>query len=297
MYISFPWSLSKNTDIICGRCEISKKVARDPNRYWSFWKGNIGEDQYGYSFRSTYEFLMKKGLFESKKKSWVAIIEDTDYGRANASTLDRYISEIGYKLIETMVVPIGHTDFYPHLTKVKVQDPDIVFSVFTAVSSGVAFVKQFQEVGVKSSHFVILYPLRPEFQPSAGKYADYVIWSPLNFDPVGISAHKEFAAKVKKRWDIQGMYDHASGYDEINNALDSIKRAGSLKPKAVVEALSKLDRVGIVGRYVFDQKDHTVKGGEGFLTFPVAQIQNGKNVMIWPEDLATGTYQKPPWMK
>jgi branched-chain amino acid transport system substrate-binding protein len=51
-----------------------------------------------------------------------------------------------------------------------------------------------------------------------------------------------------------------------------------------------------MGRYVFDQKTHTVKDGEDFLPVPAAQIQNGKNVVIWPPAMASGTYQQPPWL-
>jgi branched-chain amino acid transport system substrate-binding protein len=91
--------------------------------------------------------------------------------------------------------------------------------------------------------------------------------------------------------------DHASGYDAVNNICESIKRAESLDPKAIVGALSKLDNRGILGRYVFDQKDHTIKDGEGFLPVPAAQIQNGKNVIVWPPSLAAGTYTQPPWIK
>ena len=90
--------------------------------------------------------------------------------------------------------------------------------------------------------------------------------------------------------------DHASGYDGMCNVLDSIQRAGSLDPKAIVAALSKLDRKGYMGRYVFDQKTHTVKDGESFLAVPTAQIQKGKNILIWPSDMASGVYQPQPWI-
>ncbi|MCX5910274.1 MAG: hypothetical protein NTY64_24645, partial [Deltaproteobacteria bacterium] len=113
--------------------------------------------------------------------------------------------------------------------------------------------KQFHEVGLKAYHHAIYYPLRPEFVPQAGKSADYLLWSPMLMDPVHVPLHMEFAEKIKKRWNLSLNSDHASAYDGLNNMLDSIQRAGSLDSKKIVEALSKLDLKGIMGRYVFEQ--------------------------------------------
>jgi branched-chain amino acid transport system substrate-binding protein len=91
--------------------------------------------------------------------------------------------------------------------------------------------------------------------------------------------------------------DHASAYDGLYNILDSIQRAGSLDPKKIVDALSKLDLKGIMGRYVFEQSNHQIKYGEEFVPVPACQIQEGKHRIIWPASLAAGTFQLPPWLK
>jgi branched-chain amino acid transport system substrate-binding protein len=119
----------------------------------------------------------------------------------------------------------------------------------------------------------------------------------LMLDPVNVPKHKEFAEVIKKRWNVVLNNDHASGYDGLNNILDSIERAGSLEPKKVVEALSKLDWKGISGRYVFEQSNHQIKAGEDFIPVPAAQIVEGKSQIIWPAALASGKFQLPPWLK
>jgi branched-chain amino acid transport system substrate-binding protein len=277
--------------------EIAKKVAANPKRYWSFWKGDWNSTAYANTIFSTYKYLLDKRLFKPKNKTLAFIVEDTDYGRSNAENARDLFKGIGWKTLTIETVALGYTDFYPQLTKLKSMEPDIVVTVFTPLSSGVAFIKQFHEVGMKSSTFAIYYPLRPEFIPQAGKAADYLMWSPLIIDTEHIPAHKEFAEKIEKRWGVSLNNDHASGYDGLNNALDAIARAGSLKPKAIVEALSKLDRKGVMGRYVFDQKNHTIKDGEDYVPVPTAQIQNGKHVLIWPPSMAFGEYKSPPWVQ
>lgn len=277
--------------------EIAKKVASNPKRYWNFWKGDWGSTAYAGSVFYTYRYLESKGLFKSKTKKIAYIIEDTDYGRSNAEKTKELFASIGFQSVAMEMVPLGHTDFYPQLGKLKNLGPDVMMSVFTPVASGVALVKQFHEIGLKAYHHAIYYPLRPEFVPQAGKAGDYLLWSPIMLDPVNVPQHKEFGEIIKKRWNAVMNNDHASGYDGLNNVLDSIERAGSLDPKKVVEALSKLDRKGILGRYVFEQSNHQIKDGEEYIPVPVAQIVEGKSAIIWPESMALRQFQLPPWLK
>ena len=277
--------------------EIAKKVKSDPERYWSFWKGDWNSTAYANTIFSTYKSLLDTGQFTPKNKTVVFIVEDTDYGRSNAENASELFSGIGWKTLGIETVALGYTDFYPQLTKYKAMEPDVIVTVFTPLSSGVAFSKQFHEVGMSCSLFAIYYPLRPEYREQAGKAAESVMWSPLLVDPERVEKHKAFAEKINARWKISLCNDHASGYDGMNNALDSIERAGTLEPKAIVDALSKLNLMGVMGRYVFDPETHTIKDGEDFLPVPAAQIQNGEHILIWPPSLAFGKYQSPDWIK
>ena len=277
--------------------EIAKKVASNPKRYWNFWKGDWGSTGYADSVFSTYRFLEKQKAFQSKTKKIAFLVEDTDYGRSNAEKAKELFTSIGFQSVAMETVPLGHTDFYPQLGKLKSLEADVLMSVFTPLSSGVALAKQFLEVGLKAYHHAIYYPLRPEFVPQAGKSGDFLIWSPMLMDPVNVPLHKEFAERIKKRWNVVMNNDHASGYDGLNNILDAVERAGSLDSKKVVEALSKLDKKGIMGRYAFEQSNHQIKYGEEFIPVPAAQIIDGKSQIIWPAGLASGKFQLPPWLK
>ncbi len=277
--------------------EIAKKIASNPKRYWNFWKGDWGSTGYADSVFSTYRFLESKGIFKSKTNKIAFIVEDTDYGRSNADKTKELFAGIGVQSVAMETVALGNTDFYPQLGKLKNLGPDLLMTVFVSLSSGVALTKQFQEVGLKAYHHAIYYPLRPEFIPQTGKSADYLVWSTLLVDPENNPKHKEFGERIKKRWNVVVNSDHASAYDGMYNILDSIQRAGSLDSKKIVEALSKLDLKGIMGRYVFEQANHQIKHGEEFVPVPASQIQEGKHRIIWPASLAAGTFQLPPWLK
>jgi branched-chain amino acid transport system substrate-binding protein len=96
---------------------------------------------------------------------------------------------------------------------------------------------------------------------------------------------------------VEATYDHAFGYDALHNAVDSIGRAGSLKPDDIITAVALLDRQGIVGRYVFDPRTHQAKAGPEFIPVPMAQIQGGESLIVWPEQSATAEYQPQSWVK
>ena len=192
---------------------------------------------------------------------------------------------------------MGHTEFYPQLNKLRGAGADVLISIFTPLSSGVALVKQFRELGVEALHIAIYYPTRPEFIQQVGEAAEGLLWSPLIFDPEHIDAHKAFAEKIQGKFNVEATIDHAYGYDFIYNAADSISRAGSLKPENIIEAVAALDRQGIIGRYVFDQSNHQAKSGPEFIPVLTAQIQGRQNLIVWPKQFASAEYQPQPWIR
>ena len=159
--------------------EIAKKVAANPQRYWSFWKGDWNSDAYANTIFSTYKYLFDKGLLKPKNKTIAFIVEDTDYGRSNAQKTSELFQGIGWKTVALEAVQLGSTDFYPQLNMLKEKNPDILVTIFTPLASGVAVSKQFHEIGLKSSQFAIYYPLRPEYLQQVGEVGQYLMWSPL----------------------------------------------------------------------------------------------------------------------
>ncbi|MFS0645109.1 ABC transporter substrate-binding protein [Siminovitchia sp. 179-K 8D1 HS] len=276
---------------------ISEKVEEDPDKYKYFYKGNFSSEAYGEGAYSTIKSLIEDGSFDPKDKTIAFVVEDTDYGRSNVAEAQKLFEEDGWKQVTFETVDVGHTDFYPQLTKLKSLKPDVLITCFTAVSSGVALVKQFNETGIESLHLAIYYPLRPEFLEQAGDDANGLLWEPISYHPELIKKQKEFEDKYVETYDTEGNADAAQGYDYMNNAISAIEMAGSLDPEKIVEALSNFNREGLNGVYEFDEKDHTAKAGPDYIPVPAAQIQKGKQQIIWPENIATSEYEPQPWMK
>jgi branched-chain amino acid transport system substrate-binding protein len=276
---------------------IADKVKNDPEKYAYYWKGDFGATAYGATVFNTIKWLLDKEQLKANTKKVFYIVEDTDYGRSNATAASALFKGIGWSDAATETVPLGHTDFYPQLNKLRDSKADVLITCFTSLSSGVALVKQFQELGVGAAHISIYYATRPEFIAQAGPAAEGLLWTPLIFDPEQVASQKPFADKIQGKFKASPTSDHAYGYDSINIALDSIKRGGSLQPADIIKAVAALDYKGMIGRYVFDQTNHQVKAGPEFIPVPAAQIQSGKNLIVWPEANATAKYKPQSWVK
>lgn len=271
--------------------EIAKKIKSDPERFANFWKGGFNSDAYADTIFNSVQELIKKGALEAKNKTIAFIVEDTDYGKSNVEYTRKLFEDAGWKVTSNETVSLGYADFYPQLSKLRGEEPDVLVSIFTSVNSGIALVKQIKEQGLKSLHLAVYYPIRPEFLEGAKAAANGLLWTPLFFDPVNNPKHKEFAAKFKELSGVEGNGDHAQGYCQMTMLLDNIKKAGSIEPAKISEAFAKTDFSCVIAHFVYDTETHTPKIGPDYYPVPVAQIQDGVSYAIYPDTAATAEYK------
>ncbi len=287
-----------NVPIMCGGTsdEISKKIAKDPARYKFFWKNIFGSTDEGKGVFNAYKDLIDQKLFVPKNKTVMVMGEDSDFSRAHATAIKDNFEKIGWSYLGMEAVQMGNTDFYPQLNKIKSTAPDILVLSFASLSSGAAAVRQFHEVGVKSSLITIYIPTLPEFIPQTGKASEYLLWLPQLWDD-NRPNQKEFAEKFNNRFKQKSKVENVWGYEDINNVGYAVEKAASLNPDKIVDALSKLDRKSLWGRYVYDQTTHTLRTGPEYIALPVAQIAEGKDWVVLPNNLAQRKYVPQPWTK
>jgi branched-chain amino acid transport system substrate-binding protein len=271
--------------------EIAKKIKSDPARFANFWKGGFNSDAYAATLYGSVKDLVASGAVKADKKKVAFIVEDTDYGKSNVEYTIPLFKEAGWTVSSSETVPLGYADFYPQLSKLRSDEPDVIISIFTSVNSGIALVKQIKEQGIKSLHLAVYYPIRPEFLKGATTAANGMLWTPLIFDPINNPKHKAFAEMFKQQANVDGNGDHAQGYCQMAMLLDNIKKAGSIEPAKLSEAFAKTDMSCVIARIVYDTENHTPKVGPDYFPVPVAQIQDGVSFAIWPSTTATSTFK------
>src|SRR5207302_2627654 len=87
-------------------------------------------------------------------------------------------------------------------------------------------------------------------------------------------------------------YHSAAGYGGCQLLVEALKRAGSLDGEKVRDALLKLDLHTVFGAFKVDRDGFQI--AHKTLLF---QWQDGKKVIVWPDELAPGRprFPTPPW--
>ncbi len=126
--------------------------------------------------------------------------------------------------------------------------------------------------------------------------AEYVVgrtsWLPT--PALGHPGITEFVEKYERRFGEEPNYHSANGYIKMQLIAAAVKEAGSLEPEKVREALATMAVYTIKGPYKADTQGLSVSANvTGHLNY---QIQNGKRVLLWPEDKAEAKFlPMPKW--
>ena len=272
--------------------DISSKIAANPKKYANFYKFNFKTDDYAATAFGTLTSLIKDGAVKPSAKTIAFVVEDTDFGRILVDNITATFAKDGWSVVDTEIVPIDQSDFYPQISKLKDLNPGVLFSTTTSIPGGIALVKQLKEQKFPAFHFAINYPSQAEFKNNGGPAIDGLLYTPMMFDAVHNSAHKDLAAKLVAAG-LPASGESASGYCNGAILLDALKRAGTLKIDKLEAAMAATDFRCAVGRWVFDPTNHSPRIGPDYFSIPAAQFTGAIDQIVWPPALATTTYHVP----
>jgi branched-chain amino acid transport system substrate-binding protein len=133
----------------------------------------------------------------------------------------------------------------------------------------------------------------PKFHELLGKNAEFIYgasqWEPVLPYP-GI---KEFVESYTKEFPGADLsYHSAGGYGGCQVLVEAIRRAGSLNGEKLRDAILNLSMKTVYGDYKVDQDGFQI--AHKMVMF---QWQDGKKVIVWPDDVAAGKARvpTPPW--
>ena len=104
---------------------------------------------------------------------------------------------------------------------------------------------------------------------------------------------REFVESYKKEFPGADLsFQSASGYGACQILVEAIRRAGSLDREKLRDAILKMDHNTVFGAFRVDRDG--VQIAHKTLLF---QWQDGKKVIVWPEELAPNKprFPTPPW--
>lgn len=93
------------------------------------------------------------GYFPFEDKSIAMIAEDTSYGISVMEQTAEQVQDAGWEVISQDEVPLDETDFTSLLSRIRSQEPSVVWAVQTNSAGTGALVSQFSELDFGEAHF------------------------------------------------------------------------------------------------------------------------------------------------
>jgi branched-chain amino acid transport system substrate-binding protein len=244
-----------------------------------------------------------KDLLVDQKHMTTTVImsEDAAWTKPLDIGYEACLPKIGLKILDHIRFSPDTTDFTPIFNKIEGSKPDVILTGISHV--GVQPTVQWKNQQVPIPMLGISSQATNEtFGKDTNNAADGVIFQSIAApDVASTSKTIPFADAFKKKFGNYPSYAGYTAYDEVYYIADAIKRAGSTDADKMVDALEKTDWEGTIGRIQFYGKDdeftHGLKYGKGLITGLFMQWQDGKQVAVWPADVAKSQLKFPSFIK
>lgn len=230
--------------------------------------------------------------------------QDVLWARGTTAGLKGWYEKSGWEVTGHDEFPTGASDFSSALMKAKAKDAQLLFTCFDMPQSGI-LVKQYKSIKVPGLMAGFISPMAGEV---AWKSFDGQIGGLLNaiFELGNIPSAKyppaqAFYDAYKKKYKdpLQSGHGPAPSYESVYVLKEAIERAGTVEADAMVAALEKTDRAGVMGRVKFDKGHQVVYGTDPTKEAVAAMFQwseAGERRIVYPSALAEKKIWAPEWV-
>nr|WP_237453296.1 ABC transporter substrate-binding protein [Paracandidimonas lactea] len=197
----------------------------------------------------------------------------------------RQAEKRGYKVVGKQAYDQGTTDFRPILNKFRAESPDILLTSSYA-DDGIAIARQIKEVGLDAKVVAIdTASSMISFIEQVGKQSENIVsavsWSP----DVKYEGTPALYKRLKEKAKEEPSFYEAEGYLALTVAADALRRAKSEDRQKVRDALASTNLKTPVTDVKFENYDGFK--GQNPIKSVIIQIQDGKHVTVYPENLAS----------
>ena len=202
-------------------------------------------------------------------------------------------ASLGLRMIIKESYKSGADDFRPLLTRVKTENPDLLYTVTDEVNEAILMTRHSKEMNLNPKLFVGSGPGfdRTEFAKNAGNASNYLAVTTPWTASVPYPGAKAYHTKFKAKYNNPPTYHGAQVYAAIYVMADALKRAKVLTPDNVRDALTKTSMKTIYGPVKF--VSYNKKSRQNRLPTFLVQWIDGKAEIIWPKNMATKKYVYP----
>ena len=217
-----------------------------------------------------------------------------DWGKECGEYIRDLAKQRGYQIVAEQKYAPPTKDFSSIILDLKSAGADAVFSVPIPPQS-IMIVKQMKELNYAAK--VTLFIRGPDLSTywgAMGKDANYIIsdgnWDESMRYPGNDRVVKDYRAKYPNVASIGIPVGCA--YAAVQILAKAIETAGTLDREKIRSTIGKVDMMTVRGPMKFREN------GSGIIRYGFRQWFNGKNVLVWPKDVAVGELLlAPPWDK
>jgi len=296
-----PWASRLKTPFVtpgAASNEISKSVHADYDKNKYTFHGYLTSAALALSVCDAAKDLL---VDQKHMKTAVIMSEDAAWTKPLDVGYEECLPKIGLKVVDHIRFSPDTTDFTPIFNKIEGTKPDVIITGISHV--GVQPTVQWKNQQVPIPMFGISSQATNEtFGKDTNDAAEGVLYQGVSGPNVAVTPKSvPFAEGFKKRYGNYPSYAGYTAYDEVYYIADAVKRAGSVDADKMVDALEKTDWEGTIGRVQFYGKDdpftHSIKYGMGLITGLMLQWQGGKQVAVWPKEVAKSDLKFPSFVK
>jgi branched-chain amino acid transport system substrate-binding protein len=213
----------------------------------------------------------------------VAVIKlDGLVANAAAKGASELANTKGLELVFSETYPNGTTDFSGVLSKVKAAAPDVLMAASVRLEDLVAITRQMREADLNVKMLSsVPYGLLPDYYKQLGKEAEFVYSGSFWETGLPYPGNKEFVAAYEREFNRTPAVQSAASYAACHLFAETVRRIGSLDSDKLREALLTFRTKTVLGDFAIDAR--------GFQTAHRAitiQWQDGKQVVVWPDEVA-----------
>ena len=296
-----PWAARLKTPFVtpgAASNEISKSVHADYEKNKYTFHGYLTSAALALSVCDGSKDLL---VDDKHMKSAVIMSEDAAWTTPLDVGYEDCLPKIGLKVLDHIRFSPDTTDFTPIFNKIEGAKPDVIITGISHV--GVQPTVQWKNQQVPIPMFGIAsQATNSTFGKDTNEASEGVIYQGVSGPDVPVTSKSvPFSTAFNKKFGNYPSYAGYTSYDEVYYIADAVKRAGSTDADKLVEALEKTDWEGTIGRIQFYGKDdpftHSIKYGKGLVTGLMLQWQDGKQVAVWPPEVAKAKLKFPTFIK
>jgi branched-chain amino acid transport system substrate-binding protein len=236
-----------------------------------------------------------------KMKSAVIFSEDAAWTTPLDAMYEKCLPAAGLKVLDHIRFSPDTTDFTPIFNKIEGQKPDVIITGISHVGTQPTVQWKSQQVpmpmlGISSQ------ATNSTFWKDTNGATEGVLFNAVSGPGVAVTPKTlPFVDAYTKKYGNVPSYCGYTAYDDVYMITDAIRRAGSTESDKIVAAMEKTDYVGTIGRVEFLPKGnphvHGLRTGAGYITGLMLQWQDGKQLNMWPANLANGKLKFPAFVK